>query len=60
MASSAALAIRDAVFKIRPARVHIFCASPVELAVLLDYRFTSLHTAVLLGERDGIATSPPS
>lgn len=35
MASSATAAIRDAVFEIRPARAHIFCASPVEFAVLL-------------------------
>lgn len=53
MASSAAVAIRDAVFEIRPARVHIFCASPVEFAVLLGHRLTSLHTEVHLYERDG-------
>jgi len=53
MASSAALAIRDAVFEIRPARVHLFCASPVEFAVLLGHRLTSLHTELHLYERDG-------
>lgn len=53
MASGAALAVRDAVFEIRPARAHIFCASPVEFAVLLGHRLTSLHTELHLYERDG-------
>jgi hypothetical protein len=53
MASGAAVAIRDAVFDLRPARTHVFCASPVEFAVLLGYRLTSLHTNLHLYERDG-------
>ncbi|MGH2458530.1 MAG: SAVED domain-containing protein, partial [Chloroflexota bacterium] len=40
MASGAAVAIRDAVFDLRPARTHVFCASPVEFAVLLGHRLT--------------------
>lgn len=53
MASGAAIAIRDAVFDLRPARTHVFCASPVEFAVLLGHRLTSLHTNLHLYERDG-------
>ena len=53
MAALAAAAIRDAVFDIRPARVHLFCASPVEFAVHLGHRLTSLHTDLDLYERDG-------
>jgi hypothetical protein len=53
MASGAAVAIRDAVFDLRPAQTHVFCASPVEFAVLLGHRMTSLHTNLHLYERDG-------
>lgn len=58
MASGAAIAIRDAVFDLRPARTHVFCASPVEFAVLLGHRLTSLHTNLHLYERDGVGYVP--
>jgi hypothetical protein len=53
MTAVAAGGIRDAVFDIRPARVHLFCASPVEFAVHLGHRLTSLHADLHLYERDG-------
>ena len=53
MASTTAIAIRDAVFDLRPPEIHLFCASPVEFAVLLGHRLTSLHTDIHLYERDG-------
>jgi SMODS-associated and fused to various effectors sensor domain/TIR domain len=53
MASCAAIAVRDAVFDLRPTRTHVFCASPVEFAVLFGSRLTSLHTNLHLYERDG-------
>jgi hypothetical protein len=55
MASVAAKAVRDAVFDLQPRRVHIFCATPVEFAVLLGHRLTSLHCDLNLYERDGDA-----
>jgi hypothetical protein len=58
MASAAAVAIRDAVFDLRPNRTHVFCASPVEFAVLLGHRLTSLHTDLHLYERDGSGYVP--
>lgn len=53
MTIGAANAIRDAVFGIRPARVHLFCASPAEFAVHLGHQLTSLHADLHLYERDG-------
>ena len=53
MTVTAAKAIRDAVFNSRPIRIHLFCASPVEFAVHLGHRLTSLHAELHLYERDG-------
>jgi hypothetical protein len=53
MALTTSNAVRSAIFDIRPARVHIFCASPIEFACLLGSTLTSLHTDLHLYERDG-------
>ena len=53
MTTGVANAIREAVFEIRPVRVHLFCASPVEFAAHLGHRLTSLHADLHLYERDG-------
>ena len=53
MATMAAAAIRRAIFEIRPAHVHLFCATPVEFAVLLGQHLTSTHADLHLYERDG-------
>lgn len=45
--------VRAVVHDRRPALVHVFCAAPVEVAVLVGHRLTSLHTNVQLYERDG-------
>ena len=45
--------VREIVHDRRPALVHLFCATPVEVAVLVGHRLTSLHTSVQLYERDG-------
>lgn len=55
MASVAAIAVRSAVFDLQPGRAHIFCAAPVEFAVLLGRKLTSLHCDLFLYERDGDA-----
>lgn len=55
--AGAAKAISDQVRKLvhdrRPGLVHLFCAAPVEVAVFIGHRLTSLHTNVQLYERDG-------
>lgn len=53
MAGQAAWALRDRVAEVRPPRTHIFCASPVEVAVLLGHRLTGLGTDLLLYEPEG-------
>ena len=53
IAAEAAFRIRERVAAIRPSRVHMFCASPIEVAVLIGYRLTSLNADVHLYERDG-------
>lgn len=53
MAAITSRSIRDAAFDIRPSRIHLFCASPVEFAVLVGHRLTSLHADIHLYERDG-------
>ena len=45
--------VRELVHDRRPGLVHLFCAAPVEVAVLVGHRLTSLHTNVQLYERDG-------
>lgn len=45
--------VRALVHDRRPSLVHLFCASPVEVAVLVGHRLTSLHSNVQLYERDG-------
>ncbi len=45
--------IRALVHDRRPSVVHVFCASPVELAVLVGHQLTSLHAPIHLYERDG-------
>ncbi|MGI8413892.1 MAG: SAVED domain-containing protein [Solirubrobacteraceae bacterium] len=55
MASAAAVAVRDAIFDLQPPRAHIFCATPVEFAVLLGRKLTSLHCDLSMYERDGDA-----
>jgi hypothetical protein len=52
-AAVAAERIRAVVHDRRPRLAHFFCAAPVEFAVLLGHRLTSLHTPVQLYERDG-------
>ena len=58
MTFGTATAIRDAVFDIRPVRLHLFCASPVEFAAQLGHRLTSLHADLHLYERDGPRYTP--
>ncbi len=53
MAGQTAWALRDRVAYLRPPRTHIFCASPVEVAVLLGHRLTGLGTDLHLYEPDG-------
>ena len=53
IAAEAAWILRDRVAAVRPPRTHVFCASPIEVAVLLGYRLTSLNTEVHLYEREG-------
>ena len=53
IAAEAAWVLRDRVAAIRPPRTHLFCASPIEVAVLLGYRLTSLNTELHLYEREG-------
>lgn len=58
MASAAAQVVRNAVFDLRPARLHVFCASPVEFGVLLGRKITALHCDISLYERDGDLYAP--
>ena len=58
MASAAANKVRKAAFDIRPKRIHLFCASPVEFAVFLGHRLTSMHADLHLYERDGAGYLP--
>ena len=56
VAAAAALVAREVravVHDRRPSLVHMFCAAPVEFAVLVGCRLTSLHAKVQLYERDG-------
>ena len=53
VAAEAAWKLRERIGIIRPPRTHIFCASPVEVAVLLGYRLTALGTDLHLYEADG-------
>jgi hypothetical protein len=50
--------VRDLVHDRRADLVHLFCAAPVDVAVLLGHRLTSLHTDVQLYERDGTGYVP--
>ncbi len=45
--------IRTVVHDRRPGLVHVFCAAPVELAVLVGTKLTSLHADLQLYEREG-------
>ena len=58
MASAASFNVREAVFDLRPERIHLFCASPVEFAILLGRCLTSLHADIYLYERDGNKYTP--
>jgi hypothetical protein len=58
MASAAAHVVRNVVFDLRPARSHVFCASPVEFGVLLGRKITALHCDIALYERDGDLYAP--
>jgi hypothetical protein len=58
MAQCTADAFRDAVYSVRPAQVHVFCAAPVEFGVLLGHRLTSMHTDIHLYERDAARYVP--
>ena len=53
MAAEAAWELRGRITELRPPRTHVFCASPVEIAVLLGYRLTALETDLFLYEREG-------
>lgn len=53
VASGVADRIRAVVHDRRPRLVHLFCAAPVEFAVLVGTRLTSLHADLQLYERDG-------
>ena len=55
MAAEAAWELRGRITELRPPRTHVFCASPVEIAVLLGYRLTALGTDLHLYEREGDA-----
>ena len=55
MAAEAARELRGRITELRPPRTHVFCASPVEIAVLLGYRLTALETDLFLYEREGDA-----
>ena len=50
MAAEAACAIRAHITATRPNQTHIFCASPVEIAVLIGHRLTALGTDLCLYE----------
>jgi Zn-dependent alcohol dehydrogenase len=52
-AAAVASEVRVAVHDRRPSMVHMFCAAPVEFAILVGSRLTSLHAKVQLYERDG-------
>ena len=53
IAAEAAVTIRERVAAVRPSRVHLFCASPIEVAVLIGFRLTSLNADIYLYEREG-------
>jgi len=53
MAAEAACAIRECITATRPSRTHIFCASPVEIAVLIGHRLTALGSDLCLYEPEG-------
>ena len=53
IAAEAALILRERVAAVRPPRVHLFCASPIEVAVLIGHRLTSLNADLHLYEREG-------
>ena len=55
MAAEAAWELRNRITALRPPRTHVFCASPVEIAVLLGHRLTALGTDLYLYEREGDA-----
>lgn len=58
MASGTAAQIRKAAFALRPERIHIFCAAPVEYGVLVGRQLTSLHADLCFYERDGARYVP--
>ncbi len=58
MASATARVVRNAVFDLQPARLHVFCASPVEFGVFLGRKLTALHCDLALYERDGNSYAP--
>ena len=53
MAAEAACTIRARITATRPSQTHIFCASPVEIAVLIGHRLTALGTDLCLYEPEG-------
>ena len=53
MAAEAACAIRERITATRPSQTHIFCASPVEVAVLIGHRLTALGANLCLYEPEG-------
>ena len=53
IAAEAASILRERIAAVRPPRVHLFCASPVEVAVLIGHRLTSLNADLHLYEREG-------
>ena len=53
IAAEAAWVLRERIKAKRPPRTHIFCAAPVEIAVLLGHRLTALSTDLHLYEPEG-------
>ena len=59
MAAEAACTIRERIAATRPSQTHIFCASPVEIAVLIGHRLTALGPISICTSRRGTCTGWP-
>lgn len=58
LAADTAQAIREKISETQPSAVHLFCASPVEFAVLLGRRLTATGADLVLYERDASGYLP--